>query len=351
MADRSRSPRRHPEAPEAPLLIFDERLQRLDVAALRTAERVPVGALADWRDGDAELRDDARFRLADKARFRDRLLERHATPRCLRIVFHEDTHEYFVDGVRAPWSGTTFSHACEVPFDDGQADRCARAPGWCERNGHVHADGSPFTADEVRRSWKDNGTTQSRRGTLLHWHIECHLNGYEIEAPHSPEFGLYLRFEREFLVPLRLAPWRTEMNLFHCGLRLAGQADLVCTDAAGDLVILDWKRSKKIEERGYRGQAQRPPLQHLQNCNLHLYYLQLNTYRHILETEYGRRVSGMYMVVLHPSQQEPRVYVVPRMEREIEALVAHLSQQRGLSFEPRPGDDAPFEAAGLDFRH
>jgi len=184
----------------------------------------------------------------------------------------------------------------------------------------------------------------------MHWQVECHLNGYRVGEPRSPEFELFLFFERTFLRALGLTPWRTEMNLFHCGLRLAGQADLVCLDGRGDLVILDWKRSREIKSCSPDGNM-RAPLEHLPSCNRFTYYLQLNTYRHMLETEYDLRVSAMYIVVLHPEQRPygPHVYAVPRMEAEINALAAHVGELKGFCPAPRPGADAPFETAGLHF--
>ena len=49
---------------------------------------------------------------------------------------------------------------------------------------------------------------------------------------------------------------RTEVSMFHCGLRVAGQADCLCTDPAGNIVIWDWKRSKEIR---FDGQQQMKP--------------------------------------------------------------------------------------------
>jgi len=160
-----------------------------------------------------------------------------------------------------------------------------------------------------------------------------------------------LQFEAAFLDALGLTPWRVEMNLFHCGLRLAGQADLICKDHAGDLVILDWKRSREIKEDGFNNEMQRPPLSHLPNANRHCYNLQLNTYRHILETEYGFTVSGMYLVVLHPNQVPavPHVFKVPVMKEEVDALVRQVVLDKGVSAENFPGPNSPFDLSGTSF--
>lgn len=314
------------------------------------APRIPCAAVCDWRATDAAVRD--AFSLSAKQAYPTTTLERrNATARCARCVFDEATHVYAVDGVRVPWSGTKFSHMCEHGFDADATLDAYYSEEWARRKGLVQADGAPLAREAVKAHWAENGEVQSRRGTLMHWHIECHLNGYALEPPHSVEFEMYLHFERAFLQPLGLEPWRTEMNLFHCGLRLAGQADLVCRAEDGRLVILDWKRSRDIKASGFRGQRQRPPLAHLPDCNLWTYCLQLNTYRHMLESEYELPVAGMFIVVLHP-EQAPRgahVYEVPRLEAEIAALVEHAAALHGTALEPHPGATAPFDVAALRF--
>lgn len=371
--ERSRSARRDPEeredaSPPLSLLIFGETPGATpSIADLRAlhcfdperpvVRQVPAkptgianGTLCDWRLSDEEFRDDTKFCWADKAGYQDTLGSLNATPRDSRCLFVEATHAYYIDEQRVPWSGTTFSHYCEVHFD-ADAVLARTRPGWARRKGLVRADGTEMSAEEIKEVWARNGESQSRRGTLLHWQIECHFNGYAIGEPRSPEFNMFLLFEREFLDALGLVPWRVEMNLFHCGLCLAGQADLICRDHGGRLVILDWKRSKEIREVGFNNERQRAPLGHLPNTNRHCYNLQLNTYRHILETEYGEKVSGMYLVILHPNQQPavPHVYKVPVMEEEIAALVLQVSTDKGVSTQSFPGPDSPFVLAGTRF--
>ena len=69
---------------------------------------------------------------------------------------------------------------------------------------------------------------------------------------------------------------RTELSIFSCSLRLAGQIDCLCRDRHGRLVIWDWKRSKAI--RMDSPQQMKYPLCHLADCNYFCYALQLNVY-------------------------------------------------------------------------
>ena len=59
-------------------------------------------------------------------------------------------------------------------------------------------------------------------------------------------------------------PYKAELNIFHCGLRCAGQPDPLCKDNSGRLVIIDWKRAPKLSFEN-RYSTLRYPLQHLPN--------------------------------------------------------------------------------------
>jgi PD-(D/E)XK nuclease superfamily len=365
--DRSRSPRMEEQQPPLIVLFGEHPGDVITIEDLKITHRydpsrapercisakgieIPNGTLCDWRCSDEEFRDDANFKWQDKALYEDSLSVVNATPRDARCVFVESTHVYTVDGKKVPWSGTTFSHYCEKHFDADLVLSRTKS-GWARKKGYLREDDSEMNFEEIKSVWEKNGTSQSRRGTLLHWQIECYLNGYAIGGPHSPEFRMMLQFERAFMDALGLTPWRVEMNLFHCGLRLAGQADLICKDHSGNLVILDWKRSREIKEYGFNNEMQRPPLSHLPNANRHCYNLQLNTYRHILENEYGFVVSGMYLVVLHPDQVPavPHVFKVPVLEAEIAALVRQVVEDKGVSDKNFPGPESAFDLSGTSF--
>ena len=55
----------------------------------------------------------------------------------------------------------------------------------------------------------------------------------------------------------------------------------------------------------------------------HRQALQLNLYRHILESEYGMVVSGLFLGIAHPLRSGPLCLEVPRMEAEIGLVIEH----------------------------
>ncbi len=236
-----------------------------------------------------------------------------------RVVFHDADHTYFVDGIRAPRSVTGLVHSFASEFDPVRALRCMKlGRNWEEKRQEMLDQGLGTSDEEILARWACNGRVQSKRGQLLHVHAEQLLNGLEIEEPHSPEF-LQLRSIYQSLLLLGLTPYRTELCLFHVGLRLAGQIDALFLDRDWKLVIVDWKRIRELRSDNPHGSLLYP-LGHFPDSNYWTYALQLNMYRYILETEYCLDVSRMMLAVVHPDIALPRLIDVPRLDAEVQAI-------------------------------
>ena len=247
-----------------------------------------------------------------------RLAHLHPLERESRVTFAEDAHVYTVDGQRVPRSVTGLLHSFATDFDSQQI---------VENMGIKDP-------EEILRLWRMNGKVKSARGTLLHYHAEQMLNSVPIETPHSPELQQACAVH-EYFIGLGLQPFRTEVNVFHNGLRVAGQPDAIYNDEKGYLIIVDWKRVQEIRAHS-SFRSLRPPLEHLPDTNLWLYALQLNLYAYILESEYGFTVASMYLAQVHPNLESPRVLPVPRMDDEIQLIEAHEIGQ-GRATLPRSG--------------
>ena len=263
------------------------------------------------------------FRLPGANDKNDQLAKVHPLPRDDRIQFFEADHTYVVDGVVWKLSVSGLVKQFVHEFDADIAIATMKAGSRWPRTEYMHPDGAEFSEDEIKQTWASNGCVQRCRGTLMHWHIEQFYNGRPLESPWSAEYLLFVRFHQDVLVAKGWRPFRTELSMFHCGLGVAGQADLLCVDEDGCVVIVDWKRSKNITQHGWS--YMKTPLEHLPDANYYHYALQLNIYRHILETEYKMTVSAMVLGVFHPNQNSPGVLEICRMDQEIAAIVEYVS--------------------------
>ena len=142
-----------------------------------------------------------------------------------------------------------------------------------------------------------------------------------------------------FIATLKgLTAFRTEWMIFGEEERLAGSIDFVATDAAGELTLFDWKRSRGLQNK-YPGHGlchairqMLPPLEHLADCSGVHYRLQLNCYKYILQKYYGARVAKMLVVCTHPENLEgPFVDPVPDMQNDVERLMEHQRLRQSMA--------------------
>jgi hypothetical protein len=281
---------------------------------------VGIEEVADWRLSDSDFL--AVFRLPQKL-CGGPLAFANAFPRERRVSFDEKSHKYTIDGIIAQRSVTGLLHAYINPFDPARAVASMRAGiQWEEHRAAFKALGVDADCDgAIEGYWRFAGDIARARGTLLHFHAEQAVKGRGVEEPHSKEFAQVLMLFREF-EDRGWYPYRSEINIFHCGMRCAGQPDLLCKDSAGRLMIIDWKRTSKLSfENGYSTFLY--PLQNLPNGSYWQYALQLNMYRFFLETEYVMSIASMWLCLVHPDLEVPRLVEVPRMENEMEALLEH----------------------------
>ena len=326
-----------------PPLKFDELHNRMCLLQQRGTV-VENGIVGNWQVAEGDIKSwRSTFTLPGQKNKCETLKHLHPLIRDNRVVFLEESHLYFVDGKSVPTSVTTFLQRFHEKFDADEAiSKMKNGKRWPQRlqEEFTHTNGQPWTDEEIKTKWSHLGEEASGRGTLMHWHIEQYFNGQSIGLPLSPEFQMFQLFEQKYLKPKGIHPLRTEIALFHCGLGIAGQADFIGVLPCGRLIIIDWKRTKKIvTENPF--QQMRPPMEHLPDCNLTHYQLQLNMYKYILESEYDMEVGELCLCVLHPHQTNYKMIQVPRMDNEIHAIVKYAKDHYGCQ-SPLPGAWAPF---------
>ena len=183
-----------------------------------------------------------------------------------------------------------------------------------------------LSEEEIRQKWAKAREEGSREGTWMHAQFECLLNGGSVPEK-TEEVQLLMKF---LTAEPDMVAYRTEWRVYAHEEDIAGSIDYVAERADGSKVIVDWKRTKNMRLKGRAfGKVMRTPLNHVPDCAVWQYRLQLNVYRFILEKYYGQRISAMYIVGTHPDNgQEPWVDKVPVMETETQALVASVAVEQ-----------------------
>ena len=226
---------------------------------------------------------------------------KNSHPRDQNITFTEADHSYKVKNDPSKYTSvTTLIHKYFPHFN---ADKIIKnmmiSKNWTNSKYYGQ---SP---DEIKTLWKNNGDSASQLGTDMHQDIENFFNGIKIDNPDCKEFQMFMNFWNDFQRDYPdVKIFRTEWIVYDEDIKVAGSIDCILEDDQGNLFILDWKRSREIkyentfrtDNKGYSYFAE------FDNCNYCHYSLQLNLYRKILTLKYGKTITNMMLVILHPNQ-------------------------------------------------
>ena len=243
------------------------------------------------------------------------LSEKNKHERDNRISFDEETHTYYVDGSSdGIISVTTLIHKKFPKFDSELI---------LKKMKNKHEKYPNMSDSQIKKLWADNAVSASKNGTKMHKLIENYYNSIQIEKEDEnlKEFKHFLNFHST--IKNRLEPFRTEWSIFDGELELAGQVDMLYKKSDGTYALYDWKRVKEIKkdnpfEKGIG------KLSNLDNCNYNHYSLQLNIYKRLLETRYDIKVSEMFLVILHPDNENYILEEVYSMDKYIDIIFQDL---------------------------
>lgn len=248
----------------------------------------------------------------------------NAHERDKRIVFIEQGHKYIVDGTSHSYiSVTTFVHRFFNEFDASQVLRKMKSSSrWSL---------SPYfgqTDEQIREQWDRNTKEALSLGTLLHKSIEDFYNDPSSDKKTCDDIEKEWSYFENFHQQFQKKPFRTEWYIFDEFFRIAGSIDMVFQSQEDDtthLILVDWKRIKELK-RSNKYQKGIYPLQEMDDCNFFHYSLQLNIYRYILQSHYGKIVDHMYLVILHKNHENYIQVEVPILEDHVRQMLQILEK-------------------------
>ncbi len=208
------------------------------------------------------------------------------------VIFYEDTHKYVIDGEDNYISVTTFNHSHFEEFDaDKIISNMRKGKNWVKSKYYG------MTDDEIKKLWDDNRIDASTKGTKMHLDIEGFYNKIDVSND-SIEYGYFKKFHEDHK---DITPYRTELIVYDKDLRMSGSVDFIVLNDDGTYDIYDWKRSRNISKTSPGGKfGNKDCIEHIPDSNYWHYSLQLNTYKQIIQKNYNKKIRDMWLVCLHP---------------------------------------------------
>ena len=234
--------------------------------------------------------------------------------RDLHITFKELGHVYTIRGQTDFISITTFVKSL---FEEFNADLMVGKILESDSMRNVDYKYYGLTHGQIIDMWAITAKDASSKGTALHLYIENYYNGV-CAIQDTPELNQFHLFVADYA---HLRPYRTEWMIFYEKYKLCGTIDMVFENAdTGSLEIYDWKRVREIKYTSYQDKTS-IVLPTIMDSNYWHYAIQLNMYRRILQDQYDKPITALYLVVFHPEQKAYDRIEVPMMDKEIDQLL------------------------------
>ncbi|MBT3407860.1 hypothetical protein HOK68_03875 [Candidatus Woesearchaeota archaeon] len=227
----------------------------------------------------------------------------------------EEDHQYIVMGDK---TYTSVTELCERFFEEFNADQIIGKfyKRWQSNRHHKYYE---MSKTQIKEFWEKEKTNGAKRGSIFHSNIEDNFK--EIESLEKPDPELWQGFLNFLEDHPGIKPQRLEWAIFDEDFKVAGSLDALMS-YNGKLILLDWKQNKNITQQGFNGKKAKSPIQQLDHCDLTKYQIQINIYRHILESKYDIPISAQDIVWFNASHQRGyRKFETPRLETEIKSVL------------------------------
>ena len=271
----------------------------------------------------------------------------------MTLFFKEKDHKYYSGdpNEKIDWiSVTTLIGQFKKPFDAiSQATKSSK---------NKRSKWFGMTSDDILKAWNNESDRSTGLGTWYHKQREDDLNSLQTIT----RDGIALQIIQPIIIDdIKQAPDQRlipgiypEHFMFLKSAGICGQADRV--EVVREKVnIYDYKTNKEIKTEGFKnweGIVERmlPPLQHLDNCHLMYYSLQMSIYMYMI-LKHNPNLSAGELALDHvvfeeekkdangypvhkvdengdPIVKEVKTYKVPYMKSEVKVIIDWLNENR-----------------------
>jgi hypothetical protein len=193
--------------------------------------------------------------------------------------------------------------------------------------------------EAILKEWEDNKNKACERGTAIHSIQEhksyedphCFVKLFNLGGTFKCKEKYYELDYEKGVYPEYLISAKTQDGI----LRIAGQIDLMIKDG-NDIIITDFKTNKKLSDKSHFDPKTKSyammkyPLNHLMDCNLNHYALQLSLYAWLLQKQRPEFNIKKLMIIHFDHDGGEHHIEVPYLNKEVEAMLKHYKKELKL---------------------
>ena len=251
------------------------------------------------------------------------------------IQFEEERHLYNDIESNPYESVSRVLKTLKQPFDKKGISRMMAQRVAAETGGDVLVEQNKLLSE-----WDDKRITASDHGNRIHGALESYLKTGNIgDRIIMPVLGKLLRITD----PKRCYRYFPEAIIYAQKYRIAGTSDLVIQRQRSKNSPFDFYDYKTNLSRGIVFHSMKkkdgdirhynryllPPLEHLEDSNYAIYSLQLSIYAFMAQLTWGIRVGRLGIIFIN-KQGQPKIYPVPYMKMEAQAVLEHFIKRKEL---------------------
>ena len=234
---------------------------------------ISASSIEEYREQLAEV-----GRLAGNDAFVNRMVQNKSGKEKIvtdtgTLFFDKATHEYEDENGNKFWTGSTWAHQFEKPFDPQLI-----APKVAEKK--------LTTVEEVIKGWEMKSEVSLSYGTTVHKALECGIKYNEL--PNNPHLATLVQ---DYLDMTHEDTQASELFVVDMEDRMCGTIDVLVDNGNKHVTIRDFKTGDIYKKTTLTPKA-KELWPNLESKIFSIYQLQLSFYAHIL-TKMGYKVDGL----------------------------------------------------------
>ena len=228
------------------------------------------------------------------------------------ITFYEDTHTYFFEGEQCT-SVTSVINSYKKEFES-------------EKMAFFYGKKHNMNKEDVLEMWDRQKTDAADVGTHVHKYLEMAISCKHYEDSYLiPDEMMKPSVEFMSMIKNKLIPVRSELVVGYKPKLVCGMIDqLFYNKKANELQIWDYKTNKKFRRKSEYKNKMINGLEHLEECEMNTYSLQLGLYKKIIEKSTNIKLGDSYICWLNREKQKPQMIKTKPLVDEVNLIWNNL---------------------------